>query len=432
MNRITSVVIGLTVILLSINGEEFDLVFKWKQLEHNSILSDLGGDITFNGPVTPTNSTTIDESFVSYNNIPMGATHHKGRVFIAVPRRRPGIPATLNVIDINKQGDSKSPKLSAYPELRINQLHSDYHADLKRLVSVYRTAVDQCDRLWFVDTGMLEYPNNAMQVQRPQLWIIDLTRDRKVRTFEIPESIVQQGVGMASLVVDTDPKDCGKSFAYIPDLVQGAIYVYSFEANRMWAFRHSSFQHDPQRAAFNVAGQRFNWDDGVFSITIGNRDPVTRSRPVYYHPMVSTSEFITFTEVLQNEALAANNGSYENLFQAMGDRGTNTQSTMHHFDGESQVLFYAEVNRNSIGCWNTRSNFSAENHDIIHHDNERMIYPTDLSADVSGAIWVLSNNLPTWIYSRLNVNRYNFYLWRQAPLKAIQGSKCEVQLERKR
>lgn len=234
-----------------------------------------------------------------------------------------------------------------------SRFQSDYHADLKRLVSVYRTTVDQCQRLWFVDTGMIEYPNNTVQIQRPQLWIIDLARDRKVRTFEIPESIVQQGVGMASLVVDAEATDCEKSYAYIPDLVQGAIYVYNFEANRMWAFRHSSFRHDPERAAFNVAGQRFNWDDGIFSITIGNRDPATRSKPVYYHPMVSTAEFITFTEVLQNEALATS-GGYENLFQRIGERGINAQSTMHHFDGESQVLFYAEVNRNSIGCWNTR------------------------------------------------------------------------------
>lgn len=408
-------------------GEEFELVFKWKQLAHNNAIhSDEIKDIVFDDQPTPSNS--IDESFNAYNNIPMGATHHKGRVFIAVPRRRPGVPATLNVINVNKQKGGKSPPLTAYPEYIINQLHSDYHADPKRIVSVYRTTIDKCDRLWFVDTGMLEYPNNTMQVQRPQLWIIDLNHDKKVRTFEIPESIVQQGVGMASLVVDVEADDCQNAFAYIPDLVQGAIYVYSFEKNRMWSFRHSSFQHDREKTAFNVAGQRFNWDDGIFSITVGNRDPLTRSKPVYYHPMVSTSEFITFTEALQNEALA-NAGSYENLFQRMGDRGINAQSTMHHYDPESQVLFYAEVNRNLIGCWNTRTNFSAENHDIIHHDNERLIYPTDLNADVTGALWVLSNNLPTWIYSRLNENRYNFYLWRQDPRRAIEGTKCEASFD---
>lgn len=265
-------------------------------------------------------------------------------------------------------------------------------------MSVYRSKVDACERLWFVDTGMLEYPDNPIQVQRPQLWIIDLSRDRKVRTFEILESIVQQGVGMASLVVDVENESCDKAFAYIPDLVQGAIYVYSFEKNRMWSFNHSSFSHNPERANFFVAGQRFQWDDGIFSITLGKRN--TTWRPVYYHPMVSTSEFTTSTATLQNETLA-NAGGYESHFQSLGERGPNTQSTMHHHDPETDVIFYAEVNRNAIGCWNTQvrlfdyqvqprefpllnrsikqNNFTTENHDIIQLDHKGLIYPTDLN-----------------------------------------------------
>ncbi|XP_055617290.1 L-dopachrome tautomerase yellow-f isoform X2 [Toxorhynchites rutilus septentrionalis] len=403
-------------------GDKFEEVFHWKQLVHARDLKPDSGDIVFEKqPVVNTN-----ETFVSYNNIPMGVTHHKGRLFIAIPRRRPGVPATLTTIDISsaKQG-MKSPPLNAYPDYIVNQLHNDYHADPKRIVSVYRSKVDACERLWFIDTGMLEYPDNPMQVHRPQLWIIDLARDRKVRTFEIPEAIVQQGIGMASLVVDVEAGSCDKAFAYIPDLVQGAIYVYNFEANRMWAFRHSTFQHDPQRASFHVAGLHFDWDDGIFSITLGKKDPLTQSRPVYYHPMVSTSEFMTTTETLQNEGLA-NSGGYENLFQNLGERGPNTQCTMHHYDPGTETIFYAQVNRNSIGCWNTKSNFTAENHDTVHLDNKRMIYPTDLNADVDGKIWVLSNSLPIWIYSQLDVNQFNFHIWRQTPRKAIAGSKCEI------
>lgn len=31
--------------------------------------------------------------------------------------------------------------------------------DDSRIVSVYRTRYDACDRLWFIDTGTLEYSN---------------------------------------------------------------------------------------------------------------------------------------------------------------------------------------------------------------------------------------------------------------------------------
>lgn len=54
----------------------------------------------------------------------MGVTHHKGRLFITIPRRRPGVPATLNVIHMDKVAkDEQSPPLDAYPDYIINQLH---------------------------------------------------------------------------------------------------------------------------------------------------------------------------------------------------------------------------------------------------------------------------------------------------------------------
>lgn len=52
----------------------------------------------------------------------MGATHYKGRLFVTMPRRRVGIPSTLNYIDLNKDGTQESPKLIAYPDFETNQL----------------------------------------------------------------------------------------------------------------------------------------------------------------------------------------------------------------------------------------------------------------------------------------------------------------------
>uniref|UniRef100_A0A182WQX0 Yellow protein n=1 Tax=Anopheles minimus TaxID=112268 RepID=A0A182WQX0_9DIPT len=366
-----------------------------------------------------------NETFQAYGNIPMGASHHKNRLFITIPRRRPGVPATLNVIDLSKvaRGD-RSPPLKAYPTYPINELQPQYVPDLRRLVSVYRTRVDVCERLWFVDTGMLEYPDNRQQIQRPQIWIIDLKRDQLVQRYTIPESIVREGVGMASITVDVEPTDCEGAYAYLPDLAANAIHVYSLRDNDMWSFNHSSFAYDRNRSTFNVAGQRFEWDDGVFSIALGQNDTVARSKLVYYHPMASTTEFGTFTSVLQNKRIAQS-GFYDGLFESLGERGPNTQSTMHYYDARTGVVFYAEVNRNAIGCWNTNQIFDASNHATVHLDNRELIYPTDLTSDSEGTLWVLTNNLPVWIYSRLNESDYNYRLWRQDPTVAIRGTKCD-------
>lgn len=64
------------------------------------------------------------------------------------------------------------------------------------------------------------------QVQRPAIWVMDPETDLVIRRFEIPESIVQMGNGLASITVDVDANNCDHAFAYIPDLAAYHLYTY--------------------------------------------------------------------------------------------------------------------------------------------------------------------------------------------------------------
>lgn len=131
-----------------------------------------------------------------------------------------------------------------------------------------------------------------------------MERDTVEHRFEIPESIVERGNGMASITVDVDANMCQNAFAYVPDLANYRMYVYSLRENRMWRFSHNYFHFDPLHGDFDVDGLRYQWDDGIFSITLGNRNP-DGYRTVYFHPMASVSEFSVSSRVLQNERNSA-------------------------------------------------------------------------------------------------------------------------------
>lgn len=410
----------------------------------------------------------------------MGVTHHKGFLYVTIPRRRPGIPATLNVIDLARNPSANNPTLDPYPNLLVNSLRvigiieslelcvilihppisplqRDFTADPKRIISVYRTQVDRCDRLWFVDTGYLEYPGGAgRQVQRPALWVIDLTINRSVRRFEIPPEMVEFGYGIPNIEVDVDDRDCGRAYAYIPDYEWRRLYVYGLTEGRMWRFEHNYFSFEPRYGDFNVAGQQFTWYDGIFSVAVGGRwENSAAERTVYLHAMASVSEIAVSNRILQNETMAQlGSGAYGRAFHHLGARGPNTQSSSHAYDPRTGVLFYAEINRNAIGCWNTHKQFTPENHGIVHLDNEEMIYPADLRVsyfmnkrmlienssliilnryndyhqqqqiDSDGDLWVISNRLPIWIYSQLNRTEVNYRIWRQSASRAVAGTVC--------
>lgn len=119
--------------------------------------------------------------------------------------------------------------------------------DSNKIISVYRTRIDDCDRMWFVDTGSLQYsksqkrnfflfqsdsvlfiviPGKAIQVQRPSIWIVNMTTEQIILRFEIPEHIVEKGHGLISLRVDVKRNFCDDVYTYIPDLLNHRIHVY--------------------------------------------------------------------------------------------------------------------------------------------------------------------------------------------------------------
>lgn len=84
----------------------------------------------------------------------MGANVWKDKLFITVPRRRQGIPSPLNYVPLNSINRHNVP-LIPYPDWKTN-LYPDPLNTGQNIVSVYRVGIDVCDRMWFVDTGIVE------------------------------------------------------------------------------------------------------------------------------------------------------------------------------------------------------------------------------------------------------------------------------------
>lgn len=408
-------------------GDGLIEVFKWKQMDfvQNPVASSANGK----NPA----SVYFPGNFIQYNNVPMGATHYRGRLFITMPRRGEGVQSTLNYIDLRTVGSEQSPKLRAYPSFEMNQFDGqrsdrftrDPSINSKGFVSVYRTSTDSCGRLWFVDTGILEYPNNRIDIQRPSIWVMDLETDRVLHRFEFPPNIAMgDGRGCASITIDTD-KGCHNTFAYIPDFINSTLYVYSLQQNRIWPFQHTTFNLDPTTVPFNISGLSFTWPDGIFSTSMGPRES-DGSRKVFYHPRASLNEFYVKNNFLQNEANSQSPVDGPD-FRLLGSRGAQRQSTLHEFDPITGVLFYGELQRYGVGCWNSRKPFDPANHGTVAIDQKRIIYPSDLTIDDEGTMWMMTNSLPIAILSKLDRNVFNFRIWKQSTTQAIVNTVCENQ-----
>lgn len=147
-------------------------VFAWRQMD-------------FKYPSDEVRRFAIEEgSFVPENAInPIGVAAAGSRVFITMPRWKHGVPATLATVNYNPStAAASSPALTPYPDWSWNRV-----GNCEGLTSVYRVKVDECGRLWAVDTGVINSFNQAQRICPPQVVAFDLSTDKMVYRYRFPQ-----------------------------------------------------------------------------------------------------------------------------------------------------------------------------------------------------------------------------------------------------
>jgi len=379
-----------------------------------------GADAETNDSSSDVNVNNLGDLYIYENNIPMGANQWRNKLFVTVPRRRAGVPSTLNYLWINNTQKHNVP-LIPYPNWEINQLPTAGEHD--HLVSVYRTAVDACDRLWMVDTGLIEIPGNNTRVLPPSIVIVDLHTDQVIRRYTLKSSDYLSVSTLASLVIDVTPSTCNEAYAYIPDLSGYGLIVYSFQENDSWRVAHNYFYLESLAGEFNVGGIHFQWNDGVFSLGLSDIKS-DGFRTIYFHSMAGNHIYSVSTRILTNRELATRS-YHENDFKVEIDRGQGSQTSASDLHKPSGILFLALVNQNALGCWNTHKAPKLENFDIVHRDDQKFIYPSDIKV-YGDKVIVLTNTMPVFLYSQLNYDQTNFRIWTASVNEAGKNTTCSA------
>lgn len=383
--------------------------------------------------------------YIPHNNLPLGVERWQNKLFVTVPRWRAGVASSLNYIDLNTK--EKSPKLRPYPSWEASMLPIDVSPpevtnrsggrldaakaeevgdglkDNATVISTFRMNIDVCDRLWVFDTGLADILGSPKQITPNAIVVFDLKTDQLVRRYAIPENQVKEATFFANIIVDVTEDDCDNAFAYVPDLGAYGVVVYSLNEDRSWRVKHNFFHFDPLNGDFNVGGVNFQWTDGVFGMAVGEVKK-DATRDVYFHALASTKEFVVSNRVLQNESHALSSDAYYD-YKCLGDRGANGQSTAEVYDKETGVIFYTQVNKDAIGCWNTKKPLNPDTQGLVDSDSSLLVFPNDLKLDAEGNIWVLSDRMPTFIYKQLDYDQINYRILTGKNTDLIKGTPCE-------
>ncbi|XP_031622828.1 protein yellow-like [Contarinia nasturtii] len=384
-----------------------------------------------------------DGRYKSENNLILGLDVWKDKLFITVPRWKSGVASSLNYVNLSST--EQSPSLIPYPSWETNTVFADVSKGPERLggradapsaqvvngqlhdnasiISTFRIQVDECDRLWVMDCGLADILGEPKLIAKPALVIFDLNTDTLIRRYTFSDSDVVQNSFLANVIVDVPKQQCDNAYAYVPDLGGYGVVVYSFKENKSWRVKHNYFHFDPLEGDFLVGGVNFQWTDGVFGMALGKQTN-EGTRDVYFHALASTKEFSVPNYVLQNETRATSPQNY-NDFKLVGDRGVNGQSTAEAVHEKTNVLFYTQVNKDSIGCWNINKEFNLDKQGLVDSDGTALVFPNDLKIDRNDNLWILSDRLPVYMYKKLDPEQYNYRILSGPINELILGTPCE-------
>lgn len=133
------------------------------------------------------------------------------------------------------------------------------------------------------------------------------------------------------------------------------------------------------------------------------------------------------TSVLRNQTAWATRTAPANAFTPLGSRGRRGQSSTADMT-TSGVYFASQVQLEGVSCWDTRKPYNQNNVQMVQRDPLLLGFVNDLKLDTDREnVWVVSNNLPTFIYAQLDFSQINFRLLRANVQRAIAKTVCDPQ-----
>ncbi|CAK1547166.1 unnamed protein product [Leptosia nina] len=387
----------------SVPQKPIGTLYRWKQM-----------DFVFPSP-EEREIAVNNGQYVQANVIPLGVERWKSRVFVSTPRWKKGIPASLSCLPI--VAEEASPPLTPYPSW-------DWHTadNCTGITSVFRMAIDHCGVMWVLDSGQVEAFETPRQICPPTLIAINLETDKVVGRFQIPEQFVLQDSLITNIILDSRDPQCKDLHVYISDVRRFGLTVFRVADAAFWRFSHYTFYPEPLLSNYTLHGVNFQWTDGLFGMSLGNYH--LGDRPLYYHAMSSSFEFVVSTSVIRDPA-RVNNSTDE--FKLLGEsRGPIGQVSAAAVD-RNGIMFFNLVLQDSIGCWDTRKEYKVENLGIVAKNNKTLVFPNDLRLDheIPQVGWIISNRLPMYQFNLNNPDEYNYRVMFLDPVTAIANTVCQ-------
>ncbi|KFB53641.1 AGAP004549-PA-like protein [Anopheles sinensis] len=397
-------------------GQQLKGVIEWKAADFVFPSETARNEALSSGRYVPENCIPLDMD-VDYSN------PARSRLFVTIPRFVTGIPYTLGRVS-RTQGPS-GPLIEPYPNAAIQERPENNNC--QGIVSVFRVKIDECNRLWVLDTGKI----GENRICLPQLVVFDMKTDQIIHRYQIPaDQLVCELSLLVNLLVDVqDPSplgSCQNTKVYMADVTASAMIVYDMARGKSWRITNKQMYPNPDYGTFTISNESFDLMDGIVAMAMSPRIPSdnvvfsgygqnsnwrpSSDRLLYFHALASLTENAVRASVLHNDTMwEADVEAQPRAFRPIGIRPS--QSVAEAMDSNGN-LFFGLLSQNAIACWDSTTPYNPANMRIVSQNSEKLQFPSGVKIvrNRKGVeeLWVLTCRFQKVMTGSLNTNQTNF------------------------
>lgn len=326
-----------------------------------------------------------------------------GNCYLSVPRWAPGIPATVNKIEVV---DGKA-MLTPYPSWEMNEIGNP-----AALQSVLGWEIDENNVAWFLDQGHIEDQPCLDGAQKLVAW--DITHNALIGSYKMPDEIASYKASFLNdLVIDNR-----NGFIYIADSgiysdpLEGGIIVFNMKTHeyRRVLHQHVSVQDVPGYW-FEIAGKKV-WTDTPMRTGADGIALAADRKTLYWCALTARNLYSIETAYLQD--FTCPQEEIAQAVQDLGDKGTNTDGMGADNGG---MIYYTMLEGQGIGTYDPASATYAT---LI--SDERMVWVDGMTFDNQGYLIFNNNRLHELFRDELDWdNPYNLVVWKAYLGEGIQS-----------
>ncbi|KAH8335630.1 hypothetical protein KR074_007381 [Drosophila pseudoananassae] len=342
------------------------------------------------------------------------------RTFLTIPRLSMTTPFTLATVVSDDNDVIENPRLEPYPS-------EEWHVppnNCSGITSAIRTYIDECWRLWVVDSGQV----NSIQLCPPQILTFDLVKDELIQRHSLPPNSYTPSVSIfTALVVDLAESGtlnrCLGGKAYIADAWGYGLIVFDSLTGRSWRIEHEFMK--PSTVAELV--RPGSSQAGIFTVSLSPSE--MEERFLYFHTLNAFNEVKVPLSLINNETFwqSPNVTDVTGHFRILGTRGIQCESEVMDQSGN---LFCSLISLGALISWDGKSKYTADDIQVVAFNPQKIKFVTGLkinrNAKGEEELWALSSEPRLFVGAALPEKEVKFQIIGCRTADLIANTPCTV------